>query len=363
MPTPRKTTLLALPFLLLPLLATQAVGQEAYPSTPYPASELPAPTEPLPSGPAIPTSYNDLLPPPPQAPTLGPAMVPEPAAAPVIPTATPTPLPPLLAEPPVTPIVAAPVADAAGPATPAGETPITPEPIADAAPTRWYYPSYWFGPAPWDSGIEFGLNGSSGTSESLSFRTGGFVKRKADDYKFDGSLYYNKTQAEGVEVQSNALLDLRYDWLFDDSPWTLFVMSQTFYDEFQAFDFNFNANTGFGYQWIDEDWTTLTTSVGTGASREFGAPTDDDWVAEASFGFKYDLKWSDNKKFYAKIDWFPEWADFTNYRALADVGFEFELHEPSNMSLKLSATDRYDSEPQGAEPHNLNYSAMLIWKL
>lgn len=241
--------------------------------------------------------------------------------------------------------------------------------VEPVAPTHWYYPASWFGPTPWDSGIEFGLNGSSGTSESISYRAGGYVKRKADDFKFKGSLYYNNTKADGRLQQSNALLDLRYDWLFDDSPWTLFVLTQSFYDEFAAFDFNLNMSTGFGYQWIDEDWTKLTTSIGTGGSREFGNEDiagnslNDDWVAEASFGVNYELNWADNKKFFAKIDWFPEWEDFSAYRALADVGFEFELHEPSNMSLKLSATDRYDSEPQGAEPHNLNYSAMLIWKL
>lgn len=226
----------------------------------------------------------------------------------------------------------------------------------------WYTPSYWFGPTPWDSGFELGLNGASGTSESLSFRTGGFIKRTNDDYKFDASLYYNKTQSEGVEVQSNALLDVRYDWLFEDSPWTLFLLSQTFYDEFQAFDINVNANSGVGYQWIDTDRTKLTTSIGSGASREFGG-SDDEWVPEASFGVNYELKIYENKKFYAKVDYFPEWEDFNRYRVLADVGLEIELHQPSNVSLKFSATDRYDSMPDGVEPHNLNYSALLIWKL
>ncbi len=228
---------------------------------------------------------------------------------------------------------------------------------------HWWYPTYWFGPAPWDSGFELGLNGSSGTSESLSFRTGGFVKRETDDHKFDGSLYYNKNQADGIEVQSNALLSARYDWLLDDSPWTLFVLSQAFYDEFQAFDFNLNANTGVGYRWIDQEWGKFTTSVGTGVSREFGALVGDEWIAEASFGFSFEQQVGENKKFYAKMDYFPEWTDFGNYRILSDIGMEIELVQPSNISLKFSVTDRFDSNPGGVEPHNLNYSVLLIWKL
>lgn len=325
-------------------LASLAQAQSGYPSTGYPSTAPPL-LEPV-ETPPIPTSYADLL---------GPAEpVPAPALAPPAVVTEPVAVPVPAASPPAEVVAVSAV-------TPAAE-PIVEAPVEEIASTRWYYPSSWFGPAPWDSGIEFGLNGASGTSESLSFRTGGFVKRSADDYKFDASLYYNKTQTEGVEIQSNALLDVRYDWLFDDSPWTLFVMSQTFYDEFQAFDLNFNANAGFGYQWFDTEQTNLTTSVGTGGSREFGGP-DSQWIAEASFGVKYELNLADNKKFYAKMDYFPEWADFSNYRVLADVGMEFELHQPSNMSMKLSATDRYDSQPQGVEPHNLNYSAMLIWKL
>jgi putative salt-induced outer membrane protein YdiY len=245
--------------------------------------------------------------------------------------------------------------------------------IAEAAPVadalagppvvyEWYQPAYWFGPTPWDSGFELGLNGASGVSESISIRTGGFIKREAKDYKLAASLYYNKTSSLGVEVQSNALFDGRYDWLFDDSPWSIYVLSQAFYDEFQSFDINFNIASGIAYQWIKSDRTSLTTSFGPGTSREFGGIRDE-WVAEANFGVNFTHKITEGKKFYAKVDYFPEWEDFGRYRVLTDTGLEIELNQPSNMSLKLSATDRYDSEPEGFKPHNLNYSALLIWKL
>ncbi len=226
---------------------------------------------------------------------------------------------------------------------------------------HWYYPSYWFGPTPWDNGFEIGLNGASGTSDSFSMRTGGFIKRKGKDYKLDASLYYNKNKSEGIEVQSNALLDVRYDWLFDDSPWSLFVLSQTFYDEFQAFDLNVNVNAGIGYQFIDTESLKFASSFGSGASREFGGPNEE-WVPEASFGLNYEQYISKTRKLYAKMDYFPEWENFNNYRILADVGLEIELVQPSNLSLKFSATDRYDSQPDGVDPHNLNYSVLLIWK-
>ncbi|TWU00567.1 hypothetical protein Pla108_15190 [Botrimarina colliarenosi] len=338
---------------LLALLASVTASMAAAPSSAQ--SSAPQLITPVPTRAPIPTSYGELLPP-----------NPKPAAETPEASSPPEEVTPESATD--TTVTAGTVAE--GPVSDdTAEELAAPLPEIGAAlgppiePTyAWYQPAYWLGPAPWDSGIEFGLNGASGTSESLSFRAGGFMKRKADDYKLSSSLYYNKNQSNGIEVQSNALLDVRYDWLFGDSPWTIFVMNQTFYDEFQAFDVNVNANAGFGYEWIDEEWTKLTTSIGTGGSREFGGP-DSEWVPEAQFGFNYELQIGGNQKFYAKADWFPEWENFNQYRVLADVGMEFELNQPSNMSLKISATDRYDADPQGVSPHNLNYSALLIWKL
>ena len=69
------------------------------------------------------------------------------------------------------------------------------------------------------------------------------------------------------------------------------------------------------------------------------------------------------QKFYGKLDYFPEWEQIGEYRLVADAGWEIELVQPSNLSLKISATDRYDSTPNGAEPHLVNYSVLLLLKL
>ncbi len=39
------------------------------------------------------------------------------------------------------------------------------------------------------------------------------------------------------------------------------------------------------------------------------------------------------------------------------------LDEEANLSLKLSAQDRYDSTPNGLRPNDINYSILLLWKL
>jgi hypothetical protein len=230
-------------------------------------------------------------------------------------------------------------------------------------PAPWYQPKYWFGPSPWDTGIELGINGSSGTSESLSVRTGGYIKRESRFSKLDLNTSYNRTTTGGAATQNNAQLEARNDWLLDDtSPWTLYGTGNLFYDEFQAFDVQVSANTGVGYRFVHEPGLDFMGRLGGGTSREFGGP-DERWVPESLVGFEYSQQLSAIQKFYGKLDYYPEWEEFGEYRLVADMGWEIELVQPSNLSLKLSATDRYDSTPNGAEPHLLNYSVLLLLKL
>jgi Protein of unknown function, DUF481 len=224
-------------------------------------------------------------------------------------------------------------------------------------------PAQLFGPLPWDTGIELGLNGSSGTSESLSLRTGGYIKRESRFSRLDLHTNYNHTTNSGVATQNNAELDVRNDWLLDDRwPWTLYGTGNLFYDEFQAFDIQASANTGVGYRFVNEPGLDLIGRFGGGASREVGGP-DDRWVPESLIGFEYSQQLSASQKFYGKLDYYPEWEDIGEYRLVADTGWEIVLVQPSNLSLKFSATDRYDSTSNGADPHLLNYSVLLLLKL
>jgi hypothetical protein len=102
--------------------------------------------------------------------------------------------------------------------------------------------------------------------------------------------------------------------------------------------------------------------LGAGASREFGGP-DDRWVPESLVGTEYNQQISKYQKLYAKVDYFPEFDEAGEFRLVGDAGWEIELIQPSNLSLKISVNDRYDSTPNGAEPNLMNYSVLLLLKL
>jgi putative salt-induced outer membrane protein YdiY len=234
---------------------------------------------------------------------------------------------------------------------------VTPPPVYE-----WYQTAYWFGPAPWDIGVNFGLNGSEGENRSQSIASGAYVKRDSDKWTLDSKISYNMTSANSVETQNNAMLDARLDRKIDKSAWSLFMLNQTLYDEFQPFDLRVSLNSGLGYKWVDTECFNLIGRFGAGASREFGG-VDDEWAPEALFGVDYEYLISDRQRFTMKVDYFPEWEDFGNYRVVSDTGWEIDLDKPKNMSLRFTLNDRYDSTPNGVAPNLVNYAVLLNWKL
>ncbi len=231
------------------------------------------------------------------------------------------------------------------------------------APAWYESPTRWLDTIPWDAGLELGINGSTGNNEAVSIRTGGYFHRESEFARININAYYNKTSAGGIETQSNGQLTITNDWLFhEDSLWTLFTTSTLFYDEFQAFDIQVNMDGGIGYRLINGDHLALTTRMGAGSSREVGG-LNDEWIAEAIFSVVSEIQVSTHQSIYATMDYFPELERFDEFRLVTDLGWEIELEQPANLSLKISVTDRYDSTLVDTNPQLLNYSVLLLWKI
>ncbi len=225
----------------------------------------------------------------------------------------------------------------------------------------WYYPWTWIPLDGWKNSAELGLNGSAGNAESASFQTGARFKRKSDFTLFDLRTTYNRTSANGTETQNNALIYSDWERFIGNSPWTWFVKNGLEFDKFKAFDYRYNLNSGFGYHFVKTDALTLTGRFGAGTSREFGGP-DNRWVPEALFGGDYEHQVNARNKLIAKTDYFPEWGDFSNFRLVSDVAWEYLIDAEGNLSFKLGAMNRYDSTPNGRKPNDVNYSALILYK-
>ena len=220
----------------------------------------------------------------------------------------------------------------------------------------------WVTPSRWERGFEVGINGSAGNSETFNLRAGLQASRKTDLVEANMNLVYAKSSVSNVETQNFGQFDLNINRLFaEDSPWSLFFKNTLLYDEFRPFDLRLALNGGLGYKWIDNEQTLFRTRFGAGVSREFGG-VNNDWIPEAVFGIDLNHQISERQKIVAKIDYFPSWSNFDDYRIVSDLGWEILVDEATNMSLKLSLLDIYDSTPDGAKPNDINYGLLLLWK-
>jgi putative salt-induced outer membrane protein YdiY len=213
----------------------------------------------------------------------------------------------------------------------------------------------------WDSNAELGLNGSDGNADTLAIQTGFELKRKSAMRTLAIDFDYRLASSRNHTVEENGHLNIDCDRFVRGSDWAGFGKFGLEWDRFKAFDLRLNLNGGFGYHWIRRENATLVTRFGAGGSREIGAP-DDAWIPEATFGIDAERQLTSRQKLKAKVDYFPALRGFGDFRLVSDIAWEVLLDGSDNLSLKIAATDRYDSTPQGAKPNDVYYSVLLLRK-
>jgi len=218
-------------------------------------------------------------------------------------------------------------------------------------------PDFW---DPWEGNVELGLSGTEGNSETFNVRVGMTAKHKTDWLVKTVQITSIQKSAYGVTTANTALLDARLDWPLTNSRWSYFIHSLLEYDEFKPFDARISADSGLGYEFIQNDNTNLVGSTGFALSHEIGG-ADDDVVPEWLFGLKFKHKFNDHHSISFQTDYYPALENFGDFRLNSQASWEIVLSKDWGLSLKLSAIDRYDSTPQGAKPNDLDYSTLLLW--
>jgi len=216
----------------------------------------------------------------------------------------------------------------------------------------------------WEGSFELGMDGTEGNSRTLNYRVGLDLERKNDIFGIEFDLDYNRKTSQSIETANQAFFTGRIERYFGKTRFTWFVRNTLEHDHFESYDLRVSADTGLGYKVIDNDSTELVARLGGGSSREFGAPEDVEalWVPEMTVSMELEHKIGKRHKFKLAVEHVPDVSDFTEYRINSRGSWEMLIDEEMNLSLKLSAVDRYDSTPNGAKYNDIDYSAVLLWK-
>ncbi|MBN2022358.1 MAG: DUF481 domain-containing protein [Pirellulales bacterium] len=235
---------------------------------------------------------------------------------------------------------------------------LPPETLDVPEVTGWTRPA-WF--KPWKGSFEVGLDGSAGNNETLNIRLGFDAKRETEQHVLSLDLDYHKSRSLATETANRLFFEGRYDRPLPGSPWSWFVQDTTTYDEFQPWDVRVSSSTGVGYRFLKTEWTTLAGRFGGGFSREIGGP-DDRYVPELNYAADLEHQLNKRQKIKASVEYYPDVTAFGDFRVVSKADWELLLDEEMNLSLKLSATDRYKRPNPGGKLNDVDYSVVLLWK-
>jgi hypothetical protein len=233
------------------------------------------------------------------------------------------------------------------------------EPVA-ADEEVWQYG--WWEPLTkkWEGSFELGLNGTEGNSETFNVRFGGKLKRETNFSSQVFEIVYNDQSSNGLNTARNLLADLRIEWPWADTPWSLYVHGLGEYDEFKPFDIRLAGDAGLGYMFYETELSKLKGRVGGGVSKEYGS-ADNDVKPEVAFGIDWERRLSDRQKMSLVVDYFPSFDDFSDARINTNASWEVVVDPDWGLSFKLSVIDRYDSTPSAAKHNDINYAALMLW--
>jgi hypothetical protein len=215
-------------------------------------------------------------------------------------------------------------------------------------------------PSPWSGGIDVGLSGSQGNTDTLTLRAG-------LDLRFDDpedfailNVLYILNQANDGDLENKGFALVRNE-LPMDMGLAWYAQGSIEYDEFRTVYLRVASHSGLSYTFLQDGAQLVKLRAGAGAAREWGGWSRD-WVPEGQAGADYEYKLSERTRFTASADYYPDLHDFAHYRLRFRASFDILLDPQYNAYLRLGAFERYDSQSFGSRRNDLDYFMTLQFR-
>ncbi|GJM19511.1 MAG: hypothetical protein DHS20C14_17240 [Phycisphaeraceae bacterium] len=212
----------------------------------------------------------------------------------------------------------------------------------------------------WEGTVQAGITGTTGNSENFNFRLGLNAERLTEKMETRFDALYRYSTSEGTDTTNRFEAGLRNDWLFTDSPWRIFAQGRYEYDEFQDWDHRISGFVGVGYEFIDNDTTTLIGRAGIGGNQTIGG-ADERFTPEGLLGLDFTHKLDDAQEIALGTEVLPSLDPFGEYRVNSYADYTVMVNPENNMFLKAGVKHRWDSDPGAAKRSDLDYYLTLGW--
>jgi putative salt-induced outer membrane protein YdiY len=212
--------------------------------------------------------------------------------------------------------------------------------------------------SPFSGGIDFGLSGSQGNTDTLKLRAGLDLRYDSPEYLLYANLLYILTQANEGELENKGFGLCRNEFAISDGlMW--YAQGQFEYDRFRTVDQRLAGHNGLSMTVLKDEAQVVRVRAGAGMARETGGPVND-WVPEGQAGADYEYWLTARTKLCASADYYPDLHDLSHYRVRVRAAFDILIDPDLNMWLRLGAFDRYDSQSYGSKRNDLDYFMSLL---
>ncbi|MBY0112014.1 MAG: DUF481 domain-containing protein [Phycisphaerales bacterium] len=215
----------------------------------------------------------------------------------------------------------------------------------------------------WKGGVDIGLAGASGNSETLNTRLALAIGRETAkmDTKFDAT--YARASENGRASKNRGEANANNDWKFGESPWGFFARGRFEFDEFTNYRLRLSGFVGPSYTLYRPEPLLLRFRAGLGGASEFKGPDPArGFRPEALAGF--DTKWtiSPRQSVFASFDYLPSLESATDFRLDLKAGYQFKVDPKSNMLLKAGVANRFTTRGDRTQRNDVDYFLTLGWE-
>ena len=212
----------------------------------------------------------------------------------------------------------------------------------------------------WDKNVTLGFTGKSGNTEAFDVYGKFSGDYDRDDLRWRVRASYTYGTAEGTRNKDEGMANARRDWLVPDRPYFYWGEGRLDYNEFQDYKFRAGGFAGVGYTFSDTPKLKLLSRLGAGGSYEFGIVDEFNPEALISVEARYQLASNQTLDFLNTL--FPDLSHLGRYRNVTEAAYTVSIDRGRGISLKLGATNEYDSFTEGGAFHNdLTYFGALVF--
>lgn len=215
--------------------------------------------------------------------------------------------------------------------------------------------------ATWAGSLEMGLSGSEGNTEMQRGRLVFDAKRKAEHETLDLRVRFQAAQTRGDTSENRFSARAKNEWATSSADWRLFLEGSAERDQFKDFNWRVTGNSGFAYDAIKDDQSTLTFRAGLGGSTEFRSARDGIYP-EGILGYEFRHKINKQMSLTTFGELILDLKETGEHRARINAALDTNLDETGAWKLRIGVEDRYESNTARAKRNDIDYFVSLVYR-